>query len=254
MPVFKTFNYRPNQYQYSEERSGQYQQSSEAFKSYENISESSEEYRKDYFRANSISNFKSNSNNMQQYFKPWTQRTSYQSTRQSYQSKKDRQASKDIKNPPKYSKSTNFNKPQHPIYNKFQKYSTNSSYQQKTYHEHEESEQNIEYDENQKNNQDNFSSNFEGFDDEGNEVYYEKKTVKEDDNNEAFIGFIEIESKCKRCGLIFASKNLLHVHIREVTCQKQLNRIMSKDSNTAVKIINSIASTKDQGFDLGFRS
>ena len=73
-------------------------------------------------------------------------------------------------------------------------------------------------DENQENNQNNFSFNFEDVDDEKNEMYYEKKAVKDDDNNETFIKFIEIKSKCKRCELIFASRNLLHVYIRRVTC------------------------------------
>ena len=118
MSAFKNFNYRSNQYQYSKERSDQYQQFEKEFKSY-NTFESFEEYRKNYFRVNSISNFKSNSNNMQQYFKPWIQRTSYQSTKQFYQSKKDRQTFKNIKNSSKYSKFTNFNKFQHSIYNKF---------------------------------------------------------------------------------------------------------------------------------------
>ena len=257
MSAFKNFNYRSNQYQYSKKRSDQYQQSEKKFKSY-NISESFEEYRKNYFRVNFTSNFKSNSNNMQQYFKPWIQRTSYQSTKQSYQSKKDRQAFKDIENSSKYSKSTNFNKSQHSIYNKFQKYSANSSYQQKAYHEHEKSEQNIENDENQKNNQNNFSFNFENFDDEGNEIYYEKSNTKNDENT--FVEFVEMQSTCKRCEETFSFKNLLHDHIRMTICVKS-NRISKVDlindtvKNTdTVKIVTFKTSTSNQNVELEFRS
>ena len=151
MPAFRNFNYRTDQYQQTEKvRSDQYQQFSETFKFHENISESFEDYQKDYSRSTFTLNFKANYNNRQQYVKSWTQKTSY-SIKQSYQSDQpeNRQAFRDIENPSKYSKSTNFNKSQHSIYNKFQKYSidfkqSNSSYQQKAYHEHEESEQNIE--------------------------------------------------------------------------------------------------------------
>ena len=178
MLAFKNFNYRLNQYQYSKKRTDQYQQFEKKFY---NISEH-EKYRKNYFRSSSISNFNANYNNRQQYDKFWTQRTSYQSIKQSYQSdqsEKNRQTFTNITNSSKYSKFTNFNKSQHSIYSKFQRYSidskqTNSSYQQKTYHEHEKSEQNIENDENQENNQNNFSFNFANLNEEDNEVYYEK--------------------------------------------------------------------------------
>ena len=128
MPAFKNFNYRADQYQQAEkERSDQYQQSFEAFKSYENISESFEKYRKDNSRSNFILNFNSNYNNRQQYTsKPWVQKTSYQSTKQFYQSKRDRQAFANMTNSSKYSKLTNFNKSQHSIYSKFQRYSIDS--------------------------------------------------------------------------------------------------------------------------------
>ena len=254
MSVFKNSNYRSNQYQYSKKRSDQYQQSEKEFKSC-NISESFEEYRKNYSRANSTSNFKSNSNNMQQYFKSWTLRTSYQFTRQSYQQKKDRQAFKDIENSSKFSKSTDVSKSQHSIYNKFQRYSIDSqrinpSYQQKASHENEDEK--LKDDE----EQENFSFNFANFDDEDNELYYEKESIKEDDNDQIFIEFIDIESTCKRCELFFFSRNLLHVHIREAKCLKQTistNPDTSKTHNI-VKIIAFKAFTKDQNSELKFRS
>ena len=245
MPAFRNSNYRPNQY--SEERTDQYQQFEE--KPY-NTSESSEGYRKDYSRSGSIPNFNANYNNRQQYTsKSWVQKTPYQSTRQSYQPEKDRQTPTNMTNPSKYSKPTNFNKPQHPIYNKFQKYPTNFSYQQKTYHEDEEKKLKNE-------DHENFSANFAGLNDEGNELYYEKETIKKDDNDETFIEFIGIESTCRRCELSFASRNLLHVHIREAKCLKQtaLTNLDNSKTHSTVKIVIFKASTSNQNAELGFRS
>ena len=163
-------------------------------------------------------------------------------------------------NSSKYSKSTNFNKFQHSIYSKFQRYSIDSkqinfSYQQKAYHEHEKNEQNIENDENQKNNQNNFSFNFANLNQKNNEVYYEKQKI-DDDEREIFIEFIDIESNCKRCELSFASRNLLHVHIREAKCLKQtiLTNLDNSKIQNIVKIITFKASIKDQSSELKFRS
>ena len=256
MPVFKTFNYRSNQYQYSKKRSDQYQQSSEAFKFYENISESFEKYRKDNFRSNFILNFNANYNNRQQYTsKSWIQKTSYQSTRQFYQSKRDRQMLKNIVNSRKFSKTTNINKSQHSIYNKIQRYTTNSfyfnvSYQQKTYHE-EETKILDEFEETE--NQENLFANFADLNEEEHELYYEKQTIKKKDN-ETFVEFIEIKSICKRCEKSFFSKNFLHNHIRKEICLKLLNEISKIKTSDMIKIVISTTATENQDFKLRFRS
>ena len=63
---------------------------------------------------------------------------------------------------------------------------------------------------------------------------------------------------CKRCKLFFVSKNLLHVYIREARCLKQINQLIAASNKTKiqniVKIISFSTTTKDQNFDLKFKS
>ena len=257
MLAFKNFNYRSNQYQYSKKRTNQYQFEEKSY----SISESFEGYQKNYFRSSSISNFNTNYNNRQQYDKLWTQRTFYQSIKQSYQlenrqtyQSENRQAFSDIENSSKYSKS--INKSQHSIYSKFQRYSidskqSNSSYQQKAYHENEDEE--LKNDQDQK----NFSSNFANLNEEDNEVYYEEQNIKNEKN--IFVEFVEIQSSCKRCEKTFSSRNLLHDHIQMIICVKS-NRISKVDliNNTIksaeIKIVTFKTSINNQNVELKFRS
>lgn len=240
-------------------RISQYQSPENTVKSYGNTSGASG-YRRDYTqRSNYPPNTYLNSSNRQQFTpRPWISQkaqNAYQPIRQPYQSdQKDRQAPKDLGNPPEFPKPTGLHKPQHPIYNKFQKYPAdpqypNSSYQQKAYHGEEDNDleepKNIE-------DQENYTSNYAGLDDEGHELYYEEQSVKEED--ETFVGFVGIESTCKRCGESFSSRNLLHSHIRKALCLKRANQVSKEKPQDKVAIITSMASTSDQGSGLGFRS
>ena len=80
-------------------------------------------------------------------------------------------------------------------------------------------------------------------------MYYEKQAIKNENENEneTFVEFVKIESTCERCELIFVSQNSLHIYIRKIKCLKQFNQTMTKTSHSenAVKIITSIAFTKD---------
>lgn len=78
--------------------------------------------------------------------------------------------------------------------------------------------------------------------------------MKEKNNNETFIDFVEIESTYNSCNLIFTSKILMHANIREVNCLKLSTQINQTISHQFIKIVNFIASTKNQDFDLQFKS
>ena len=241
-------------------RIDQYQSSENTARSYGNIFGSSE-YRKDYTqRSNYFAYTYSNNSNRQQFTsRSWSYQkipNTYRSIKQFFQSdQRDRQMLKDIVNSREFSKTTDINKPQHSIYNKIQRYTTNSSYfnasyQQKAYHE-KETKIPDEFEETE--DQENLFANFADLDEEGHELYYEKQTIKNEDN-ETFVGFIEIESICKRCEKSFFSKNLLHNHIRKKICLKLLSEISKIKTSDMIKIVTSTTATENQDFELRFRS
>ena len=182
----------------------------------------------------------------------------YQSFKQNYRSKlKDRQVLKNMTNFSEFLKIRDFNKSQHSIYNKFQRYSNdllnlnfNVQYQQKVYHENKNDDyqqevENIE-------NGENYDSNFTDIDEERCEVYYEEQHIKSE--NEIFVKFVEMQSTCKRYKEIFSSRNLLHNYIRKKLCTKRHYISKKKQTSKKIKIIAFIASTHDQSDELEFRS
>jgi hypothetical protein len=60
----------------------------------------------------------------------------------------------------------------------------------------------------------NMSINFVEFDDQKNELYYEKITVNSKKKYETFAEFVEIEIFCIICKKIFSFRNKLHNHLK----------------------------------------
>ncbi len=59
------------------------------------------------------------------------------------------------------------------------------------------------------------SVNFVDYDDQSNELYYEKITMNSDEKYETFAKFVEIEVFCIKCKKIFSFKNKLHKHLKK---------------------------------------
>lgn len=100
-------------------------------------------------------------------------------------------------------------------------------------------------------NQKNFISNFANFDDKKHEIYYKKQTIENENEQETFVDFVEIQSICKRYEEFFISRNLLHNHIRDIKCLKQFDRVLTNSNSSkfeiqhTVKIITFMTSTND---------
>ena len=114
--------------------------------------------------------------------------------------------------------------------------------------------------------------NFADYDEHENELYYdESETIAHDiqQEDETFVEFVDIEIKCFNCNDVFIFRSKLHKHLRDeciTNCSKFSTKFevttmsveieISLESHTTrkTKIVSSIVSTKDKGFDLVFRN
>lgn len=109
-------------------------------------------------------------------------------------------------------------------------------------------------------NQMNFVSIFASLNENDNEMYFEEQKIENENEDKAFVDFVNEESICKSCELSFASKNLLHVYIRKIKCSKKSNKALTNSNYSNLRLQNIIkiiifkTFTKDQNFELKFKN
>ncbi len=123
---------------------------------------------------------------------------------------------------------------------------------------------NEKYQENlkKKNDQEaNVSINFAEYDDQENELYYEKFSINSKKKYETFANFVKIETSCFQCKKVFSSKNKLHKYLKTKCKSKSVNKssknvshIKNFDNHVENSIIiKSIAFKIDKEYDLAFK-
>ena len=125
-----------------------------------------------------------------------------------------------------------------------------------------------ENEENEDTNMKAVSVNFADYDEQENELYYDKQ-LYENDSNEVFVEFVEMKTTCKNCHEIFKLNNKLHKHFNKKQCIKKSSQKISvnfkivtidktsSDLNTKIsksKIIQSSTSIDDLKFDVEFKN
>jgi hypothetical protein len=85
---------------------------------------------------------------------------------------------------------------------------------QKNYQDSQESDQEL-----------NMSINFAEYNDQENELYYEKFAINSKKKYEIFAKFVEIEVLCITCKKVFSFKNKLHKHLKECKSAIKIARI-----------------------------
>jgi hypothetical protein len=113
-------------------------------------------------------------------------------------------------------------------------------------------------------NHKNMSINFAEYDEQDNELYYEKVTIDSENKFKTFVEFVEIEISCITCKKVFSFRNKLHKHLKN--CKSAIKTEKIKKSMTisqpninekhiTVKsmIVKSTAFIANKNYELVFR-
>jgi hypothetical protein len=74
------------------------------------------------------------------------------------------------------------------------------------------------------------SINFAEYDEQDNELYYEKITIDSKNKYEIFVEFVKIEISCITCKKVFSFRNKLHKHLKN--CKSAIKTEKIKKSMT----------------------
>ena len=114
--------------------------------------------------------------------------------------------------------------------------------------------------------------NFADYDEHENELYYDESEAIAHDiqqEDETFVEFVDIETKCFNCNDVFTFRSKLHKHLRDecttsypklstefevTTMPVKIETPLEPQTTRKTKIVSSTASTKDKDFDLAFRN
>jgi hypothetical protein len=102
----------------------------------------------------------------------------------------------------------------------------------------------------------NVSVNFAEYDDQENELYYEKITINFEEKYESFAKFVEIETSCITCKKVFSFKNKLHKHLKNCksTRIEKIKKTTSSSQKKSKKLIimKFTTFTSNKSYDLTF--
>ena len=114
-----------------------------------------------------------------------------------------------------------------------------------------------------------YESQYGGQDEHGNDVYFGDEQYSPSSHDQQFAGFVGIETFCRNCDKSFPSKSRLHKHLRSGCSSKPLKDFAPSPKDLLAnlgepetisqavgepRIVESSASTADQGTGFGFRS